>query len=350
MRRTAGAAAVAAVVVALTAPHAAADRRPPDITRVSTAADGTQADRASNRASVTPDGRYVAFSSHATDLVPGGRPGLTETYVRDLRTGRVTAVLGGLNAPVLSADGHYAAYISWGSHTVNVFRADLRTGRQERVDPDAGFDGGSSPSLSGDGRFVAYLASPRHPEDPRSVKVRDMVTGTTETVSDSRPGSTARHVGDPSLSADGRYVAYEDQDRHRVLVRDRTTGALTPYEDNSPSDLVQLSADGRTLVTTSGDDTCVRDLRRGTTRRLPGVRGAAIAPDGRHLLYADGASALHVRDLHSDTDRPVTAQAATAGPGAVSEGGRSVVFSSEAADVVPGDTNGVSDVFVARVR
>lgn len=349
MRRTAGVALIAAVITALTTPRATA-HHPPDITRVSTAADGTQADRASNRASITPDGRYAAFSSHATNLVPGGRPGLTETYVRDLRTGRVTAVPGGLNAPVLSADGHYAAYISWGSHTINVFRADLRTGRQERVDPDAGFDGGSSPSISGDGRYVAYLASPRHPEDPRSVKVRDMVTGAAETVSDSRPGSTARHVGDPSLSADGRYVAYEDQDRHRVLVRDRTTGTLTPYEDGSPSELVQLSADGRTLVTASGDGTRVRDLRSGTARRLPGVRGAAVAPDGRYLLYADGASVLRVRDLHSDTDRPVAAQAATAGPGSVTAGGRGVVFTSEAADVVPGDTNGVADVFLARLR
>ncbi|CAM5338098.1 hypothetical protein GCM10010329_36890 [Streptomyces spiroverticillatus] len=75
----------------------------------------------------------------------------------------------------------------------------------------------------------------------------------------------------------------------------------------------------------------------------------AIDPADRYLLYAPNATggpSLVLRDLQTGTDETVTDQPATARADAVSAGGRDVVFQSAADGLVPGDTDGVSDVFV----
>ncbi|MFC5720557.1 TolB family protein [Streptomyces gamaensis] len=343
--------AVAALFAALTAtvlpaPSASADAPPAGrVLRVSTAGDGRQADGPSDRATVTPDGRSVGFSSQAGNLLPDGqaRPPLTEAYVRDLRTGRLSWITGGLGSPVLSADGRYAAYIAFGPHAVNVFRADLRTGEQQPV--DSGFDGSWDPSVSADGRFVAYRVAPAHPALPYWIEVRDMRTGTVEQVGRGPVREGLRGMSRPFLSADARYVAYQDDDLRQVFVRDRATGrTAVAAPGRAPVSLVQLSADGGTVVLTSGSDTYVRNWRSGITRRVPGVRGEAVSPDGRYLLCADGSSRLSLWDLRTGARRTVSDRPAAAVPGAVAEGGRAVVFSSPVRDGSQPDQ--VSDVYV----
>lgn len=139
-------------------PSAGAAPHTPRIERISTAADGTQADGASGRAGVTPNGRYVAFRSSATNLVPEGvsHPA-TYSYIRDLRSGKVTKIEAALGTPALSADGHYAAVTEWGSHHINVFLIDLRTGERKRIDDSPA--GAYSPSISANGRYIAWPSS-----------------------------------------------------------------------------------------------------------------------------------------------------------------------------------------------
>ncbi|MER6126349.1 hypothetical protein ABT173_27760 [Streptomyces sp. NPDC001795] len=103
-------------------------------------------------------------------------------------------------------------------------------------------------------------------------------------------------------------------------------------------------------ITHPGTFAYVRDLRTGRVQHLPGAAARAVGPDGRRLLYADPQSALHLHDLRTGADRVVAdaSDAASALAGAVSDSG--AVFSSAAADLVSGDTDGVSDVFVRRTR
>jgi hypothetical protein len=141
----------AAVPTAAAAPHTPSA---PRVERISIAADGTQADGASTAASITPNGRYVAFHSAATNLTPdGGQRPRAYGYVRDLKTGEVTRVKDSMGAPVISDDGRYAAHIGWGTHTINVFLTDLSTGESKRIDGNGFKEGAYAPAISADGRY-----------------------------------------------------------------------------------------------------------------------------------------------------------------------------------------------------
>ncbi|MFE2213289.1 TolB family protein [Streptomyces canus] len=251
----------AALLVAFTGTTASAA---PHVDRVSTAADGTQGDKASSAAVTTPNGRFVAFRSSATNLVPEGitHPG-TYSYVRDLRTGEVTKTENALNTPRLSADGRWATYIDRGSRHINVFLTDLTHGTRTRV------------------------------------------AGTTETVG-AGPADSARDMDNPSLSGDGRLVAYQDDGTGDVWIADRATGTQTEVDDGTRSTVVQLS----------------RLLLQDAQSNLWPLHG------GHRELVGNGGAV----------------------DGSVSDRGRSVVYSTAGADVVPGDTNGVHDVFQWRSR
>ncbi|WP_324197125.1 hypothetical protein [Streptomyces sp. NRRL B-1677] len=113
--------------------------------------------------------------------------------------------------------------------------------------------------------------------------------------------------------------------------------------------IVQISKDGCKVVYLSGSDTYVHDMAFGTAQLVPNVKGVAIDPTGGYLLYAPNDTtgpSLMLRDLRAGTDEVVSNQPASAGVDAVTAGGRNVVFQSTADDIVPGDTNGKSDVFV----
>jgi Tol biopolymer transport system component len=168
------------------------------------------------------DGRFVAFSSQANDLVPGDDNDSFDVFVRDLQNGTTTRVSvdtsgGDANAssssPSISADGHLVAFVSGatdlvvgdGSGGINqndVFVRNLLTGVTTRVSVDmAGGDADATSdeiSISANGRFVAFSsdAADLVPGDSHRVDdqgsqfdsdvfVRDLQTGTT-----TRPAST----------------------------------------------------------------------------------------------------------------------------------------------------------------
>ncbi|MFI6489651.1 hypothetical protein [Streptomyces sp. NPDC050564] len=127
--------------------------------------------------------------------------------------------------------------------------------------------------------------------------------------------------------------------------------AARASHDGTPSSVVQLSAGGRTVVMNAASGGAyARDLRTGRVQHFPGAQARALSRDGRQLRYNDGQSVLHLRDQRTGADRTVAGAADAAGTtaGAVSDNG--VVFTSAAAEPVPGDTNGVADVLVRRVR
>jgi Tol biopolymer transport system component len=290
------------------------DRKLGTTERVSVGPDGEQANGNSDRALITPDGRFVAFASDATNLVvPHDTARLTDVFVRDRRAGTTTRVSGrpnGLEAdggsygPAISADGRFVAFGSYATNLVphdtngtnDIFVHDQQTGRTERVSLGQGGAQANGDSydtaISADGRFVAFDSSASNlvphdtngagcgsdPECGQDVFVRDRRLHTTERVS-LRPNG--RQYVLPSelvdISADGRLVAFDALfPRPPISVPRGATG------------LVRDRQTGRTTVVYRGEDGCDNGL-------------TAISPDGRVVTFGTGCGAsewfqLYVRE------------------------------------------------------
>ncbi len=366
-------------VVALTAALAAAATTQ----RVSVASDGREGNATSvwRFPCVSADGRYIAFNSEASNLVPDDTNGMWDVFVHDRVTGQTTRVSvasdgaegdGWSAEPAISGDGRYVAFASGASNLVpndwnasdDIFIHDCVTGVTERVSVASGGSEGHGPmgyllnrhaEMSSDGRLVVFdsyavdlVAGDTN--NAQDVLVHDRLTGTTERVSVANDGSQgASEAGDPSISSDGRYIAF----------------------CSAASNLVPGDTNGV-------DDVFLRDRFAGTTERVSlagdgsegnGAGGtgegpmASISADGRYIAFQSEATDLvpgdtngfrdvFLRDrLTGQTERISVSSDGTQGddtshPGGVSAAGRYITFWSAAANLVAGDTNGTSDVFV----
>jgi hypothetical protein len=343
------AAAVAGLVVAALPSGAVAAQGPGvragGVERISVATGGGQADGHSVDASITPDGRRVVFTSSAGNLAGG--PAGKRVYLRDRPAGQTSGV--GTEAPLkpagISGEGGYVGYpVQW-------MRGEMIRMREVGTGASIGHrctDYACEMSLGGDGLRFAYSVRFFPPEPNQRIEVIDWVSNNRYTIDIIHNTQPSR----PSLSDDARHLAYQDGGEQDVFVWDRSDGTPAgPIEGpGKAASLVQLSDDGGKVVYLSGRDTYVHDTASGGAQRVPEVRGVAIDPTGRYLLYApagtSGPSPLTLRDLLTGTDETVSARPAEAGIDAVSSGGREVVFQSAAEDIVPGDTNGRTDVFV----
>ena len=145
--------------------------------RVSVSSAGAQGNLGSARASISAGGRFVAFEAAAWNLVGGDTNGESDVFVRDRRTGKTRRVSvssagaegnGGSSRASISADGRFVAFYSFASNLVggdtngsfDVFVRNRWTGKTKRVSvSSAGAEGNNdsfSPSISADGRFVAF--------------------------------------------------------------------------------------------------------------------------------------------------------------------------------------------------
>jgi len=264
-------------------------------TRVSVSSAGVQGDRDSGNAVLSSDGRFVAFSSPATNLILGDTNDCLDVFVHDRRTRHTSRVsvnsLGGQGngrstEPAISADGRYVAFRSRASDLVpgdtndawDVFVHDRQTGRTSRASVDSsGMEGNADslrPAISSDGRIVAFssvadnlvLGDHNGEED---IFVHDLQSGhTTRTSVDSGGREANRRNQEPRLSADGRYVAFgsdafnlvpgDINGQRDIFVHDRRSGLTilasvdsAGTQGNNLSFFPALSADGRILAFTS---------------------------------------------------------------------------------------------------
>ncbi|MEA3402517.1 MAG: FlgD immunoglobulin-like domain containing protein [Armatimonadota bacterium] len=281
--------------------------------RVSVANDGSQGSNYSALPSISADGRYVAFEALASNLVPGDTNNYRDVFVHDRHTGqttRVSVASDGWQAnhraccPSISADGRYVAFEALSSNLVpgdtngwwDVFVHDQQTGQTTRVSVASDgiqADGLSfAPSISADGRYVAFYSDAVNlvPVDTNGwwdVFVHDQQTGQTTRVSVASDGTQGndRSRG-PSISADGRYVAFNSY-----------ASNLVPGDTNGQRDIF------------------VHDPQTGQTTRV------SVASD---RTQANGGSY-----------RP-----------SISADGHYLAFESWASNLVPADTNRTGDVFV----
>jgi Tol biopolymer transport system component len=261
-------------------------------TRVSVSSAGEQANSGSSSPSISSDCRYVAFSSDAYNLVDGDLGFSPDIFVHDRQTGQTTlvsvsskGVQGNLtsSSPSISSDGRYVAFSSraWNlvddlvegdSDMVDIFVHDRQTGQTTLVSVSSTglepYFRSYSSSISSDGRYLAFNFYTDDLVDGDSnfrddIFVHDRQTGQTTLVSVSSTGVQANaNSSSPSISSDGRYVAFSSFARNLVdgdlgfspdiFVHDRQTGqttlvsvSSTGVQANSESSSPSISSDGR---------------------------------------------------------------------------------------------------------
>jgi Tol biopolymer transport system component len=286
------------------------------ITRVSVDSAGNQGNSFSGNHSISADGRFVAFSSGASNLVPGDNNNTGDIFVRDRLTNTTTLV---------SVDS---------------------AGNQANSDS-------YNPSISADGRFVAFESDasnivPGNTNSSRDIFVRDRLTNTTTRVSVDSAGNQANNSSrDPSISADGRFVAFVS-----------FASNLVPGDTNRDFDIFVRD----TLTNTTTGVSVDSAVNQGNTYSY----SPSISADGRFVAFisniynpfnirvADGKedTEIFVRDTLTNTTTRVLVDSAgnqgngSSGTPSISADGRFVAFESDVSNIVPGDTNRRSDIFV----
>ncbi len=304
---------------------------------VSVARDGGVGNATSRAASISADGRLVAFESSASDLVAGDRDGVRDVFVRDRRS-RTTRRIAPGRSPALSADGAFVAFEAAGA----VIVADLATGTRRRAALAA-----YRPSLSADGRYVAFESRRAHSKRDANhdwdVYRLDRETGAVVLLSagpdgPSRSGQSLSAV----LSGDGSIAAFQSDapltrnDRsglRDVFVRDvakRRTTLVSANRCGRPADgysrYPSISADGRFVAF----DSHATDIVRG-------------APRGRGQVYLRDVAARRTRLISSNADgRP---SSRTSFSPALAARATIVAFPSFAYDLGPKDANHRVDVY-----
>jgi hypothetical protein len=234
--------------------------------------------RESYHPTVSANGRVVVFETLATNLIPNDTNDVQDLLSRNLQTNVTVAVninrFGNLsNAAAaagnadLSADGRFVAFQSAADDLVandtnknsrfrftDVFVRDMQAGVTTLVSVNsAGTDSGDEvsfqPAISGDGRYVAFLSSSRNLDgdvvkivDSIDLYVRDMQAGKTRTITVSHTGD-APIVGDaqsPSLSSDGRFVAFTSNGVN-----------LAPFDTNDRVDAFAAAVNGQVRFSSS---------------------------------------------------------------------------------------------------
>jgi Tol biopolymer transport system component len=357
--------------------------------RISVASDGTQGNEGSAEPSISPDGRFVAFASNATNLVPGDTNPSFKIFVHDRMTGLTTREsgfssgigsgepVGGSYQPSISADGRFVAFISFALslsqvRVQQVYARDRLLGVTILVSAANGVPGNNisdAPSISADGRFVTFTSSASNlvaSETLQGVFTRDLITGSITRDSVASNGRARGGYG-ASLSDDGRHVAFlSDCDLVVnapggvcVYVHDRVTGQTTLESGDVPqiyTDIdATISGDGhvvafaRSATPNQRKEVYLRDRLMAQTVRIPATLPATFHPislklsfDGRYLVFQDGSSLKSYDRLTAQ----LTILSVVSGiPNEFDIAANAVAFSSYAA-LVPEDTNGASDVYV----
>lgn len=249
---------------------------------------------------VSDDGNLIAYASIFTNLVTGDTNGRRDIFVRDRATASTTRVSvdsvgtesnGNSDTPVISADGRYVVYTTLATNLVasdtgalqKIIRHDRQSGATELVSVGLGAsvaNGNSYVSaISADGSLIAFSSSASNLVSGDSnarddIFLRDMLSGTTTRVSvDSLGVQGNGNSSDPSISADGRYVSFfanssnlvpgDTNLRNDVFLHDRQTGQTTR---------VSVDPAGRQLTT-----------------NFEANQGGQLTPDGSHVAIDTSA-------------------------------------------------------------
>jgi hypothetical protein len=291
---------------------------------------GTAGNGDSGEASVSQNGRYVAFTSTSTDLVAGDTNGVSDVFLRD-RTTNTTIIIsknpttqavgdGRSFEPKVSNDGNFVVFVSDAANLVATDKAE---------------------ALGGNTDVFRY----------------NVTTGAIELVTQTTPGAHADgDSGEPNVSANGQFVVFSTRARN-----------LGGTDENNASDVFV-----RDMNRGAGDDLAVRpvSVAAGQTTSETMADGRSFDPqvsdDGNFVSFRSSATNLngsdtnglidtYVRDLTTGTNILVSISTAGASGNAESQSnsisgdGKFVAFRSAASDLVPNDTNNAEDIFLRNI-
>ncbi|MFD9651589.1 TolB family protein, partial [Streptomyces mirabilis] len=348
---------------------------------------------------VSANGRYIAFVSAAANLVRGDTNGVADVFVHDLRTGRTQRIAQGPATGVaLSGDGRNVVFATTAVLTedddnslddiylYDIYLYDLRTHRTERIshghaDAPPRSRLNYSPAISANGRIVAYTTAtpdaapgdtngrddvivhdwrtgknelveaadqldPNHDwTHARNVYIRDRLKGTTEQISRPTRFAYKESSFDSSISANGRMFAFSSN-----------VASLVPDDTNKVTDVFAFDRKTHTTVrvSTAADGT-----------QADGVSStASLSGDGRRVAFVsaatnfvpgdtNGLADVFVKDLRTGAVERVSVaadgtEADRPAVGSTSLSDHRIAFSSAATNLVRSDTNDTVDVFVMR--
>jgi Tol biopolymer transport system component len=270
------------------------DRETGQTTVISKSSAGVVGTGSSSAPAISADGRYVAFVSTSANLVTGASG--TQIFLHDRQAGQTTLISkdnsvtpvpgnGVSAAPAISSDGQFIAFASLSTNLVAGVGANQQiyihdrfatangvTGliSKDTVTTTAGNGASSAPTVSGDGRYVAFVSAATNIVagfSGQQVYAHDRNTGANGTNSlISRDNSGTPNAGNqsssvPSISSDGRYVAFTSLATNLVIgvsgqqiyLHDRngpTTShvskdnSVVPVPGNAPSDTPSMSGNG----------------------------------------------------------------------------------------------------------
>jgi len=246
------------------------DRLNGTTTRISVGSTGQEGDRPSLNPSISADGRFVAFESNLTNLVAGDTNNNSDIFVHDIQTNTTTGIsvdstgnqgnIGSFN-PSISADGSFVAFDSLADNLVaadtnstrDIFVHEIPTNTTTRVSVNSsqnqGNFGSISAVISADGRFIAFESNASNlvaadTNGTSDIFVHDRLSNITSMASINSTGDRAnRSSFKPSISADGRFVAFDSladnlaaadtNGTNDIFVRDRDTATTTRISVNS---------------------------------------------------------------------------------------------------------------------
>jgi Tol biopolymer transport system component len=356
--------------------------------------------------SVDTGGRYVAFASASTSLVPNDTNTFRGVFVHDLLSG--TNLLGSADTnglanatsmstdPSISGDGRYVAFTSYASNLVagypkpsgaggspDVFVRDLQTGITRLVSVSAdGTSSGNSNScaslISANSRYVLFhswannLTTPGGPfPNIESLFLRDLQAGTTYALGYGNSSSFWGPGISSAMTPDGHFVAFYGSSAFDgisgLYVWDSQAAALIYTNSSVSPTIVAISPDGNRIVysTSTGFYAVDRTAKANwqITSSLPRLRaGLQFSGDARFLVYSttnaqvafdtNGVTDVYLYDfvtrsnfLISQGNPPGAASGPSDSP-AISNDGRFVAYRSSATNLVAGATNGLPNVFL----
>lgn len=345
----------------------------PDLQRLLMAAGGLEANNGIHSHRLSENGRFVAFYSEATNIVPNDTNGVADAFVHDRETGetrRVSVASDGQEGNdwsewiSISGDGQTIAFASAADNLVaadnnnrtDIFVHNHSSGETIRVSVDsAGNEGNGDsfdPNLSANGRYLFFVSAASNlvPHDTNGtfdIFAHDLVTRETVRISVGHDGSQGnRGSMSPTASHDGRYVLFRSE-ASNLVVDDSNNDADLFLHDLVTQETI------RPQLTNDGSQT------NGHT--WLGV----ISGNGRYIVFESEASNVVANDTNdlpdvfvhdlitNETTRISVAQDGSeadnwynSGWPSIDHNGRFVAFSSPASNLVPNDTNGSTDVFV----
>lgn len=337
--------------------------------RVNVSSSGEQSNAPAPQVAVdlSDDGRYVVFTSSATNLVPGADSGVSQVYLRDRQAGTTALVArtpSGAYAAQISADGRYIVFqtgdalLSMDTNfETDIYRVERTSGAIELVSLNerGGVADGANfrPQLSDDGRFVVFYSDAysmlREAPWPGNLLLRDMQGSTLEVLNRSYAGAVVAGLHEVpagrAFSSDGRYVLFNSR------------SALDPADNNFAYDGYRYD---RVLGTT------LRVTRSPVSPVLPrGARALELSGDGNTLLLDSEANLVagvgagklrnYLRDISSGEVSLIKLRPGAFDPAdqvaacMLAGNARNVYCQSYDQGITRDDRNGYSDIFYSNV-